>query len=1289
MSPRIPESPKVTVIFPKVDQHEWVRVVSYTEKARLSTLTEIELTLAIPEFAVALAPLLGSQIEVCIETPHMDLLLKRAADLSGAGIVEGECGACCDRRSVFGTVTEIVETRVIPPSTPGHHGFADIDRQHGPLFLYHLSVRPRVWMLGQRSRLRLLTDISVPDIVKSFLQEAGFLNQKDYQFLLTQSYEKRSFTIQYNETDLAFISRLTEHWGISFFFEHRDGRDVIVFTDGDQRWKAGQVPVLPFTDTGERLGLVDLNLRRCRVPGRYILRDYNPDHPTVDWTRSGLIQDGDEGEVIEYCSNFESMEEGDLLLRARLDALQASRMIFSGQVAEAVLEVGTTVQFAGYPAYDLKPLSLISVELDWKSPVFFGDSPAEFSQRFEAVVAGLNVRPERRAPALRIDGVIPGMIEASNDQEYAELDKDGGYRVRLMVDDPQVNLRPYAGVRMMQPHGGQGYGFHFPLRSGTEVALSFIDGNPDRPVISGTMPNPQHSSPIQNATAKSNVIRTGGGNEINFQDSKGNERIKLTSPHGNSLIQIGSPNFPNSGITLDTLGAMSERAGVGGSLLTPVLDTTTQISKSLSRKQILTSSTDGFGQDWKALLDTPALVGKAFESINAVARQMVDIHQDLRGAGKVRIGQYEIIIDELEWKRKTLSGRLNGYEISRRRAWRKYKLPPEGFLTEEIKKMYENYFKKEGACRERISNYSDSQTTSISESSKEEIKILLIELESERSKLYEQIKDDPRYMDLSLALEKEIGITDNKYGYGHGNGQIQENYSFIGNELLNVTHAQQLHKIEKDLLEAQYGIDAANTISMDFARRKSASYIVAAASVGEILQTMTMLESLASQRGSNVAWNIAPGPLYAPGLQALETGVPPILDVGPLPGGEPRDGKESYLSSQTRNIISHEFNCRNFIQGWETAQTEVSSEHALTLSSELRMLQSAKIIAINAWCKETEYLDPARGLWEKFKDKIKLEGKADKAVKMASTVVGSSNFLLSFLASPITSAVSAASMIASLFRKNLLSSEPESPAGTLLLRGENRTLVTSDRHVEIGTPVIDITAKTIKSCTSNDITMMSGKKEGPGDWSCTRDSSALMQLTQKGSAIIWANKKIEIAFSEDKCQLPLVSSIRPTGCEWVEVPPAAAGGDSDMTRILLSNAGLALQAKSTEKINMAVGKELSAIIDNKSFKISSKESYFEHSSSRTQINSGNAGEVSIQSGRISLRSGENELTLAADGITINGMKLNLQGKDSVELSCLGTVSVKGAAVQVQGTAETSIGSGSSPTKVQGATVMLG
>ena len=105
---------------------------------------------------------------------------------------------------------------------------------------------------------------------------------------------------------------------------------------------------------------------------------------------------------------------------------------------------------------------------------------------------------------------------------------------------------------MAQPHAGPGYGFHFPLRDGAEVVLTCIDGDPDRPIIAGAVPNPATPSTVGAKNATRNVIRTGGGSEINIDDTEGSERIKLSTPFGGTILQLGAPNHPGKGAVMRT-----------------------------------------------------------------------------------------------------------------------------------------------------------------------------------------------------------------------------------------------------------------------------------------------------------------------------------------------------------------------------------------------------------------------------------------------------------------------------------------------------------------------------------------------------------------------------------------------------------------------------------------------------------------------------------------------------------------------------------------------------------------
>ena len=136
-------------------------------------------------------------------------------------------------------------------------------------------------------------------------------------------------------------------------------------------------------------------------------------------------------------------------------------------------------------------------------------------------------------------------IDAAGSGEYAELDDLGRYKVKLPFDQSDMEGgKASRWVRMSQPYAGVERGIHFPLPKGTEVLLTFVDGDPDRPVIAGAVPNPETASPVTAVNQSESVIKTGGNNKIRIQDLVGSERIIMETPAANSWIRVGTPNDP-------------------------------------------------------------------------------------------------------------------------------------------------------------------------------------------------------------------------------------------------------------------------------------------------------------------------------------------------------------------------------------------------------------------------------------------------------------------------------------------------------------------------------------------------------------------------------------------------------------------------------------------------------------------------------------------------------------------------------------------------------------------------
>jgi len=161
----------------------------------------------------------------------------------------------------------------------------------------------------------------------------------------------------------------------------------------------------------------------------------------------------------------------------------------------------------------------------------------------EAIPGETQFRAVSSTPWPRIYGFENGIVDGPAESEYAQMDDQGRYSVKFRFDESDLkNGGASTFVRMMQPHGGGIEGFHFPLRKATEVVFSFLGGDPDRPVISGVVPNALTPSPVTSGNHTKNVVQTGGRNRLEIEDLADQQRITLSTPYSNTYLRMGSPN---------------------------------------------------------------------------------------------------------------------------------------------------------------------------------------------------------------------------------------------------------------------------------------------------------------------------------------------------------------------------------------------------------------------------------------------------------------------------------------------------------------------------------------------------------------------------------------------------------------------------------------------------------------------------------------------------------------------------------------------------------------------------
>jgi type VI secretion system VgrG family protein len=418
--------------------------------------------------------------------------------------------------------------------------------------VYRITVSPALAQLtlARHNRIYGTTEPkSVVDILDEMLRatlQRGALADDprtptlEHEFRLIESYPAFDHITQYEESDFAFLSRLTEHWGIFFFFEHHNRGKDLVFADAPVFAPVlDQMAQLRVVRAGSSGGQPSPNLVQRfeatyrQTPNRVFLQESNELNPKMPLLVSAEVDPQGIGDFVEYGDHYRTPDEGAFLARVRAEELRCAKVRFSGRSTAAWLAPGYVFDLSGheFQSWNTRYLALTVRHLAGRpvpglpsraalAGLIGDDHPAasadgygylndftamEFSQE-------TRFRPQRRTPRPRIDGLLNGRIEASLDGKSSHINSDGWYRVRLPFD---LGTTPDGlgsrWIRKAEPYGGPSNGMHFPLPPGAEVVVACINGDPDRPVIVGAVPSADTPSVVTAPTRSLNRIETVSG----------------------------------------------------------------------------------------------------------------------------------------------------------------------------------------------------------------------------------------------------------------------------------------------------------------------------------------------------------------------------------------------------------------------------------------------------------------------------------------------------------------------------------------------------------------------------------------------------------------------------------------------------------------------------------------------------------------------------------------------------------------------------------------------------------
>jgi len=417
--------------------------------------------------------------------------------------------------------------------------FEQLGRHTEEYMLYRAVLAPSLWRLSLNFQSRIFQHKTVEEILTEVLEGAALVAQTDFEFRLSETYEPREYCVQYGETDLAFVQRLTEFEGIWYFFEHGDDREKLIFTDdhGQLGPIDGEQSVVYHDQAGietEPEEVVrELRCRQQMVLKEVKLKNYNYEEPEMNLLIESPPDDaskrGDFGLYYQYGEHYKTPRDGERLARVRHEELSCRRRVLEGRSTCVGFRAGYIMEVEGHFRSDYdRDYVLEEVEhrgSQWQALPIRGEGEGlTYENRFKCLPADALYRPERTTPKPDARGVMLGRIDQAD--TYADIDEEGRYRAVMDFDlSGPGSMEGTLPIPKSQIYSGEDYGVHFPSHKDKDLLWVCFNGDVDQPYSVGELPTPSQASPSKRPNRWQSVIRTWGQNELTFDDKQGEENI--------------------------------------------------------------------------------------------------------------------------------------------------------------------------------------------------------------------------------------------------------------------------------------------------------------------------------------------------------------------------------------------------------------------------------------------------------------------------------------------------------------------------------------------------------------------------------------------------------------------------------------------------------------------------------------------------------------------------------------------------------------------------------------------
>jgi len=419
-----------------------------------------------------------------------------------------------------------------------HTGFS------GGLYHYHAVLRPWLWFLTRKTNCRIFQEKNIPDIVKNILQDHAYV---EVEYKLEGSYEVLDYCVQYRESDFAFISRLMEHAGIFYYFKHEDLKHTLVVTDNNHAYQTisnySEIPYFPPGNKSarERDHIFEWLAGHQVQSGAVEINDFDFEAPSSDLTAISSHSQGymhDDLEVYDYPGNYTEVNVGTQRTDVRVEELQTQYTLINGHGNARGIQPGMEFTLKDF-YFEEENAPHVVVAANY---TIQGDDPGSNSRRqeiiFDVSFLALNSKQQFRSRRMTPKPVISGSqtaIVVGKEGEEIWTDKYGRVKVQFHWDRVgENNENSSCWVRVSHPTAGKNWGWISLPRMNQEVIVSFLEGDPDQPMITGRVYNadqmPPYALPANQTQSGIKTRSSKGGvadnyNEIRFEDKKDEEEL--------------------------------------------------------------------------------------------------------------------------------------------------------------------------------------------------------------------------------------------------------------------------------------------------------------------------------------------------------------------------------------------------------------------------------------------------------------------------------------------------------------------------------------------------------------------------------------------------------------------------------------------------------------------------------------------------------------------------------------------------------------------------------------------